>query len=99
MSCVHCAQTLKLLDSFVTQGDKEEMVTETVEELVSLSRMLALLLCRLPFLPCLLALRKNRALSKSERDEHMTWRSWFTRHILASVSSPSFQFRVTKINL
>ena len=79
MLCVHCAWTLKLLDSFVTQGDKEEMLTETVEELVSLSRMLALLSCRLPFLLCLLVLRKNQALSKSERNEHTTWRSWLTR--------------------
>ena len=56
MSCIHCTRTLKLLDSFVAQGDKEEMVTDTIEELVSLSRMLALLSRRLPFLPCLLAL-------------------------------------------
>ena len=34
MSCVYCARTLKVLDSFITQGDKEEMVTEMVEELV-----------------------------------------------------------------
>ena len=30
--------TSKLLNSFVTQGDKEEMVTRTTEEPVSLSR-------------------------------------------------------------
>ena len=55
ISCVHCARTLKLLNSFVTQGDKEEIVTETIEEPVSLSRMLALLLCWLPFSlsPCI----------------------------------------------
>ena len=56
MLCIHCARTLKVLDSFVSQGDNEEMVIETVEELVSLSRVLALLLCRLPFLHCFLAL-------------------------------------------
>ena len=36
MSCVHCTRTSKLLDSFVTQEDKEEMVTDTIEEPVSL---------------------------------------------------------------
>ena len=50
---------------FVTQEDKEEMVTDTIEELVLLSRMLALLSRWLPILPCLLALQKNQAVSKS----------------------------------
>ena len=54
--CIYCARTLKVLDSFVSQGDKEEMVIKTVEELVSLSRVLALLSCRLPFLHCFLVL-------------------------------------------
>ena len=53
MLWVHCVQTLKLLDSFVMQGDKEEMVTEMIEEPAVIP---ALLLSWLPFLPCLLAL-------------------------------------------
>ena len=61
------------------------MVTEMIEELVSFSRMLALLSCQLPFLPCFFALRKNRAVSKSKHNECTTWHSWFTHHILASV--------------